>query len=58
MVLVIMGTLGIILVVSGGGDLWYILAVVTDILLCSCGFNISPGNVWQVYGIAADFLKL
>lgn len=56
-----MSTFRIILVASGvgvGGDLWFILAVVTDILLYSCGFNISPGNVWQVYGIAADFLKL
>lgn len=53
-----MSTCGIILVASGFQVGGFVLAVVTDILLCLCGFNISPGNVWQVYGIAADFLKL
>lgn len=35
----------------------FILAVVTDILLCLCGFNISPGYVGGRFDIAADFLK-
>lgn len=50
----------IILVVSGPlGEkkgLWFILAVVTDIGLSLCGFNISPGNVGrQLGGTAAEF---
>lgn len=60
MVLVTLSKIAIILVVSDvlGEKMRFILAVVTDILLCLCGFNISPGYVvWQVYDIAADFLK-
>lgn len=49
----------IILVVSGSlgkKALRFILAVVTDIVSCLCGFNISPGNVaWQLGGTTAEF---
>lgn len=56
--LVTLSKIVIILVAFGplGEKKQFILAVVTDIVSCLCGFDISPGKVvWQLDGTAAEF---
>lgn len=59
MVLVTLSKIVIILVVSGPlgkKRLVVYFIIVTDIVSCLCGFNISPGNVGlQLDGTAAEF---